>query len=129
LYWLPFISRKHNKPRSIESALFSKAGPYYAVVDGLKDGLRELGFEEGRQYVLEIRDLKGNRHAAEEAARNLERAKVDLIHAVATSIAIASKRATTDVPIVFVLGADPVVAGLVESYANPGGRLTGIHYL
>jgi putative ABC transport system substrate-binding protein len=78
---------------------------------------------------LEIRDLKGNRHAAEEAARNLERAKVDLIHTVATSIAIATKRATTDVPIVFVMGADPVVAGLVESYANLGGRLTGIHYL
>jgi putative ABC transport system substrate-binding protein len=106
-----------------------EGGPYYAVVDGLKDGLRELGLEEGRQYVLEIRDLKGERKAAEEAARNLERGKVHLIHAVATSIAIATKRATTDVPIVFVMGGDPVIAGLVESYAKPGGRLTGIHYL
>ncbi len=106
-----------------------EGGPYYAVVDGLKYGLREFGFEEGRQYVLEIRDLKGDRHAAEEAARNLERGKVDLIHAVATSVAIAAKRATTDVPIVFVMGGDPVVAGLVESYASPGGGLTGIHYL
>ena len=106
-----------------------EGGPYYAVVDGLKEGLRAFGFEEGRQYVLEIRDLKGDRHAAEEAARNLERSKVDLIHAVATSVAIAAKRATTDVSIVFVMGGDPVVAGLVESYASLGGRLTGIHYL
>jgi putative ABC transport system substrate-binding protein len=109
--------------------LILEGGPYYAVVDGLKDGLRAFGFEEGKQYVLEIRDLKGDRHAAEEAARNLERGKVDLIHAVATSVAIAAKRATTDVPIVFVMGGDPVVAGLVESYSSPGGRLTGIHYL
>jgi putative ABC transport system substrate-binding protein len=109
--------------------LILEGGPYYAVVDGLKDGLREFGLEEGRHFLLEIRDLKGNRRAAEEAARNLERGKVDLIYAVATSVAIAAKRATTDVPIVFVMGGDPVVAGLVESYASPGGRLTGIHYL
>jgi putative ABC transport system substrate-binding protein len=109
--------------------LILEGGPYYAVVEGLKDGLREFGFEESKQFLFEIRDLKGNRRAAEEAARNLERGKVDLIYAVATSVAIAAKRATTDVPIVFVMGGDPVVAGLVESYARPGSRLTGIHYL
>jgi ABC-type uncharacterized transport system substrate-binding protein len=41
-----------------------EGGPYYAAVDGLKEGLKELGFGEGQQYVLEIRDLKGNRKAA-----------------------------------------------------------------
>jgi putative ABC transport system substrate-binding protein len=105
-----------------------EGGPYYAVIDGLKGGLKELALEEGRHYGLEIRDLKGDRHAAEEAARDLERGRVELIFAVATSVVIATKRATTDVPIVFVMGGDPVVAGLVESYAKPG-RLTGIHYL
>jgi putative ABC transport system substrate-binding protein len=106
-----------------------EGGPFYVVVDGLKEGLRDLGFEEGKHFVLEIRDVKGDLKAAEEAARNLEREKVNLIYAVATSPSTAVKRATTEVQIVFAVGRDPVVAGLVESFARPGGRLTGVHYL
>ena len=106
-----------------------EGGPFYAVVDGLKDGLRALGFEEGKQYLLQIRDLKGVRKAADEAARSLEREKVNLIYVIATSPAIAAKRATAEVPIVFVVGSDPTVAGLVESFARPGGRVTGVHFL
>ena len=81
-----------------------EGGPYAAVVDGLKDGLKESGFAEGRQYVLEIRDLKGDLKAADGAAKSLERGKVDLIYTVATSVALATKRATAGVPIVFVSG-------------------------
>jgi putative ABC transport system substrate-binding protein len=104
-------------------------GPYNAALDGLKDGLKELGFTEGKHYVLEIRDLKGDRKAEEEAARSLERDKVDLIYAVPTNVAVSVKRATTEVPIVFAVGSDPVTNGLVESFARPGGRVTGVHYL
>ncbi len=103
-------------------------GPYNAAVDGLRDGLKELGFMEGKHYVLEIRDLKGDRTAEEDAGRSLERDKVDLIYAVPTNVATSVKRATTKVPIVFAVGSDPVTNGLVESFANPGGRLTGVHY-
>ena len=106
-----------------------EGGPFYAVIDGLKDGLRELGFVEGTQFVLELRDLRGDRNAAEGVAKSLERGKVDLIYVVSTSVVTMVKRATTEVPIVFAVGADPVVAGLVESFAKPGGRLTGVHYL
>jgi ABC-type uncharacterized transport system substrate-binding protein len=105
-----------------------EGGPYYTAVDGLKNGLKALGFAEGKDYVLEIRDLKGDRRAAETAARSLEKEKVDLIYTVAASVTIAVKRATTEVPIVFAVGTDPVAEGLVDSYARPGGRLTGIHY-
>jgi putative ABC transport system substrate-binding protein len=105
-----------------------EGGPFYAVVDGLKDGLRELGLAEGKHYVLEIHDLKGVSSATEAVARNLEREKVDLIFAVPTSVTTAVKRATTAVPIVFAVGTDPVVAGLVQTFARPGGRLTGVHY-
>jgi putative tryptophan/tyrosine transport system substrate-binding protein len=105
-----------------------EGGPFYAVVDGLKDGLRELGFEQGKHYLLEIRDLKGDWKLAEAEARSLERGKVDLIYSVPTSVTTAVKRATTEVPIVFAVGSDPVVAGLVETFARPGGRLTGVHY-
>jgi putative ABC transport system substrate-binding protein len=106
-----------------------EGGPYYAQVDGLKDGLKELGFTEGKHYVLEIRDVKGDRKAVETTARSLEREKVDLIYSLATSVTTVVKRATTEVPIVFAVGVDPVVAGLVESFARPGGRLTGVHFL
>src|SRR6059058_542984 len=97
------------------------------IVDGLRAGLKELGLEEGKQFVLEIRDTKGDLKAAEEAARNLEQEKVDLIYTTRTSVTIAAKRATTDIPIVFSAGTDPVVLGLVEGFAKPGGRLTGVY--
>src|SRR5438445_4175480 len=99
-----------------------EGGPFYLLVDGLKDGLRELGFAEGKHYVLEIRDVKGDLKAAEEAARSLEREKVNLIYVVSTSVTAAVKRATTEVPIVFAIGRDPVVTGLVDSVAKPRGR-------
>jgi len=106
-----------------------EGGTFYAVVDGLKDGLRELGLEEGKHYFLEIRDLKGDRKVAEEAARSLERGKINLIYVVSTSPTTVVKRATAEVPIVFAVGSDPVVSGLVESFAKPGGRLPGVHFL
>jgi putative ABC transport system substrate-binding protein len=105
-----------------------EGGSFSVVVDGLKDGLKELGLAEGKHYVLEIRDLKGDRKTAGEAARGLEQGKVDLIYAVSTSVTVAVKQATRMVPIVFAVGSDPMVAGLVESFAKPAGRLTGVHY-
>jgi putative ABC transport system substrate-binding protein len=106
-----------------------EGGPFTSAVDGLKDGLRELGLEEGKQYLLDIRDVKGDPKAVEEAARSLEREKVDLLYAVSTAVTTRVKRATAAIAIVFAVGSDPVGAGLVESFAKPGGRLTGVHYL
>jgi putative tryptophan/tyrosine transport system substrate-binding protein len=104
-----------------------QGGPYHAAVEGLRDGLKGLGFEEATQYVLHIRDVKGDLTAVGEAARNLEREKVDLIYAVATGVSLMVQRATTKVPIVFYAGVDPVEVGLVKSLARPGGRITGVH--
>jgi putative tryptophan/tyrosine transport system substrate-binding protein len=104
-------------------------GSYARAIDGLRDGLRELGLEEGKHFVLDVRDAKGDLKSVGAAARSLEAAKVDLIYAVATSVTQAAKRATHNVPIVFYVGSDPVAFGLVESYPKPGGRLTGIHGL
>ena len=104
-------------------------GALYETVDGLKAGLRELGLEEGKQFTLTIGDTKGDVKAAAEAARNFEQEKVSLIYALATSVITAAKAATADVPIVFCVGSDPVTGGLVDSFAKPGGRLTGVHFL
>jgi len=106
-----------------------QGGPYRAVVDGLREGLRQLGYEEGKHFAMEIRDAKGDLKAVEAAARNLERDKIDLIYAVSTSVAMVIRGATADIPIVFCVGGDPVALGLVDSFAKPGGRLTGVHFL
>ena len=83
----------------------------YEAVDGLRDGLKELGLEEGKQFTLAIRDTKGDPKAAEEAARSFEREKVNLIYALASSVITAAKGATANVPIVFCIGSDPVADG------------------
>jgi putative ABC transport system substrate-binding protein len=104
-----------------------QGGPWYAVVQGLRDGLKELGLMEGKQFVLDIRDTGGDLKAVEQAARNLEQQKVNLIFTAATSVSVAAKRATEHTPIVFVAGTNPVVVKLVDSIPAPGGRLTGVH--
>jgi putative tryptophan/tyrosine transport system substrate-binding protein len=106
-----------------------QGGPWDDAVNGLRQGLKELGYEEGKQFVLDIRDLKGDPKAVEAAARSLERDKVKLIYAVASSVVTTTKNATTEVSIVFNVGSDPVAAGLVENFVKPGGRLTGVHFL
>jgi putative ABC transport system substrate-binding protein len=124
---LPVQAQQQKAPPRIGVLL--QGGPWYDAVDGLRRGLKELGLEEGKQFVLDIRDAKGDPKAVEEAARNLERDKVKLIYAVATSVVTTAKQVTTDTPIVFVAGTDPVAMGLVESFGKPGGRLTGVHLL
>src|SRR5437899_2813325 len=98
-----------------------QGGPYNVVVDGLRDGLRQLGYEEGKHIVLEIRDTKSDLKLVEEAARIFERERVNLIYAVTTSVATAVKNVTSQIPIIFSVGSDPVASGLVQSFGKPGG--------
>ena len=109
--------------------VISQGGPWSAVVDRLRAGLRERRLVEGKQFALDVRDAAGDLKAVEEAARSLEREKGALIYTVATSVTVATRRATASIPIVFCAGTDPVTIGLVESFAKPGGRLTGVHFL
>ena len=114
-------------PRTYRVGVVLQGGSYSEAVDGLRDGLRELGLAEGKQVIILVHDAKGDLKSIEAAARRFEDDKVDLIYAVATSVALATKRVTKHVPIVFYAGTDPVTVGLVETYGKPGGRLTGIH--
>jgi putative ABC transport system substrate-binding protein len=116
------------QPKVSRIGVVTAGGAWYEVIDGLRVGLGQLGLEEGKQFILAIQDTKGDAKAAEEAARNLEKGKVNLIYTTQTSVTLATKRATVDIPIVFCAGADPVDLGLVESFARPGGRLTGVFY-
>ena len=101
---------------------------WYEIIDGLRVGLKQLGLAEGKQFVLAIRDWQGDAKVAEEAARNFEQEKIDLIYTTSTNSTITARRATTEIPIVFCAGTDPVVVGLVDSFAKPGGRLTGVYH-
>ena len=119
-------------PRNVPHVgIIHLGGHHHMVVDGLRQGLRELGLEEGQHVVLDIREIEGDSYVkgAEPAARDLESRKINLIYSVTSSVSTAVKRATTQVPIVFYVGVDPVAVGLVESFAKPGGRLTGVHGL
>ena len=116
------------QPKVYRIGVITAGGTWYETIEGLRVGLRELGLEEGKQFTLAIRDTKGDVKAAEEAARNLEQEKVNLLYTTATSVTIAARRATADIPIVFNAGADPVVLGLIDTFPKPGGRLTGFFY-
>ena len=107
-----------------------QGGPYEVSIEGLRDGLRAAGLEEGEQVALLLRNAKGDVAAAEAAARSLERDdKVEVVVVFGTTTALAAQRGTKAVPIVFAAGSDPVAAGLVASIAKPGGRLTGFHFM
>lgn len=104
-------------------------GSQYETIDGLRQGLKELGLSEGKQVHLDIRDVKGDASATDMEAAALEKENVSLIYALTTPVITKAKGATGKVPIVFCIGSDPVTGKLVDSFARPGGRLTGVHYL
>jgi putative ABC transport system substrate-binding protein len=96
-----------------------------AIEDLLGQGLRELGWIEGQNFVVERRYSEGRADRYPALAAELVRLQPDLITAVGTPGALAAKAATTTIPIVFAAVGDPIGSGLVESLARPGGNLTG----
>jgi len=96
------------------------------AVKGLREGLKELGYQEGKNLQIEIRDAKGNRGALKREAGELVRQKVLLIFTTGTRATQAARAATSDIPIVFTHPADPVALGLVKSMARPGANVTGV---
>jgi putative ABC transport system substrate-binding protein len=114
-------------PRLVKiGALTESWGPTPSTA-GLRDGLQQLGYRENQDFVLGVRFVQGNIAELPEAARALVRHGVDLIITTGgDSSAKAAQMATTRIPIVFIGGSDPVGAGLVKSFARPGGNITGI---
>jgi len=113
-------------PRLVKiGALTESWGPTTSIV-GFRDGLQGLGYRENQDFVIGVRFTQGNAAELPEAARSLIARGVDLIVASGEHAAAAAQMATTRIPIVFVGGSDPVAAGLVKSFARPGGNITGI---
>ena len=96
--------------------------------EAFRQGLRELGYVEGRNVVIEYRDAEGKFERLPALAAELVALKVDVIVTGSTRSALAAQQATGTIPIVF-LGSDPVASGLVTNLARPGGNLTGVSTL
>ena len=103
-----------------------QAGPLW---EALAEGLRERGYMEGENLVIERRWAEGRIERFPSLAAELVSLRVDLILAVGTSGALAAKQATSAVPIVMAYVTDPVEAGIVASLARPGGNVTGLAFV
>jgi putative ABC transport system substrate-binding protein len=98
-------------------------------IEGFRQGLREHGYAEGKNIVVEYRWADGNEERLRSLVSDLIGLKVDLIVTSAPAATKAAKEATTTIPIVMVLVADPVAFGFVSSLARPGGNITGFAFL
>lgn len=94
--------------------------------DAFRQGLRDLGYVEGKNIVVEYRYLEGKADRTSSLVAELLQLKVDVLVLRTLSAVQAAKQATKTIPIVMVTNFDPVATGLIDSLANPGGNLTGL---
>jgi putative ABC transport system substrate-binding protein len=101
------------------------ASSYLLRVEALRQRLRELGYVEGKNIVIEYRYADGKLKQLADLAAELVRLKVDVIVTTGSNT-LAAKKASASIPIVFAVAGDPVGSGLVSSLAQPGGNITGL---
>jgi putative ABC transport system substrate-binding protein len=127
---LPANTSAQQPPRAYRIGVLNEAwAANHPTVEGLRAGLREQGFEEGRDVVFDIRFTQGKPEATRGAAESLVREGVDLIVTSNEAATQAAKSATSKIPIVFTLVGDPVNAGILRTIAKPGENLTGVSSL
>lgn len=95
------------------------------VRKGIIDGLKEAGFEDGKQLKIDFQSAQGEMPIAQQIAQKFVADKKDIIIALATPSAMAAAKATTEIPVIFGTVTDPVGAGLVKSLEKPGTNVTG----
>ncbi len=123
-----FAAEQREEPFRI-GVLNEARGANHPTVEGLKAGLRELGFDEGRNVVFDIRFTQGDLKAIQADAEQLVKSGMHVIFTSNEAPTRAVKTATQTIPIVFTLIGDPVASGIVESLARPGANVTGISSL
>jgi putative ABC transport system substrate-binding protein len=125
----PFAARAQQQPVMPVIGFLSSLSSDYAsnMADAFRQGVTETGFVEGQNVKYEYRFANGDYSLLATMTDELVHRPVAIIAAGAPPAALAAKAATSTIPIVFVVGFDPIQAKLVESYNRPGGNATGVH--
>ena len=127
LFAWPLIARAQQQAKIARLGYlgFGSLSASASLVEALRAGLRDLGWVEGKNLIIEFR-WPGTVEQMHEAAAELVRMKVDIIFAGSSTQSEPARRATSTIPIVFATHADPVGLGHVSSLARPGGNMTGL---
>ena len=121
-------AQQAGKPARVGILALTTFTPVPLAVDHFRAGLRELGYVDGQTVLFEYRAAEGKAERLPELAQELVAAKVNVIYTAAAPAAMAAKRATNAIPVVFGGIPDPVGAGLVASLGRPGGNVTGVAF-
>jgi len=126
LIW-PFVAASQQPGKvPVVGVLIPVVGPRAGTVDTVRQGLRDLGYIEGKNIAFELRFAGGKPETFPGLAADLVQQKVDVLFAISPAAVRAAKDATSSIPIVAVdLESDPVKAGFARSFAQPGGNVTG----
>ena len=117
-------AQQQASPRRI--GVFVARSPDSKMAEAFREGLRDAGYVEGRDVVIEWLSAYGEYDRLPQLAADLVQSKVDVIVVSSMPAAQAAKRATSTIPIVLAVVADPAASGLVTSFAHPGGNITGL---
>ena len=114
------------QPAKVPRIGYVRAGPENVNDAAFLRGLRDLGYIEGKNILVEYRSIEGNRDRIPSLVAELVQLQVDILVSPNTPTILAAKQATRTIAIVMVANTDPVASGLVDSLAHPGGNITGI---
>jgi len=125
---LPFPARAQQPARIFRIGILlpASASFYSARLEAFRQRLRQLGYVEGKNILIEYRYAEGKLERLPDLAAELVRLKVDVIVTSGSPALLAAKKASTTIPIVFAFASDPVGTGIVSSLARPGGNITGL---
>src|SRR6187455_3342218 len=124
--WPLVASAQQTKKVSRVGFLWDGPDVFPDALEAFRQGLRDLGYVEGRTIVIEYRWAEGKPERMRELAEELVRLRVDVIVAPSSVYTEAAKRATATIPIIFLVHADAIGSGHVANLVRPGGNITGL---
>src|SRR6266536_4965669 len=120
------VSFEGAQARHYRVAVLSPRLTFNLALEGLREGLAQLGYHEGKNLTFIVEDAQGDVASLANRAARLVEAKPDVLFTITTASTIAAQQATTTIPIVFAVVADPLRSGIIASYASSQNNVTGI---